>query len=211
MSPSHPELLALICFSAALVHCLNVGRLEHRAHRQKPVSLAFHFLHHLSEIEVVFGLYAFVYLLFFSIDFGAAPSVHWLRERNFSGSLFIAIVMITASMRPILILASRGIQGLSRVGPHFGCKASLAILCNAAFVIGLNKKELLAPKQTQSQPLDSSSAWITTVKTLFLALSLLRDFALYVYTAVMNGGFTFLKNRPRIPQTPMTGAPLWIL
>jgi hypothetical protein len=108
--PTPPELLAALCFSAALTNALLAGQLAKLGNRPIRNRFALHLIHYLSEIEVIFGFWALVYLLLFAGVMGLQNAIDWTRMRNFSEALFIVAIMIVASTKPILNLARQGIH-----------------------------------------------------------------------------------------------------
>ena len=117
MHPTPAEWLAVICFSAALLNALCASKVANFAARAKGSPLLLHFLHHLSEIEVIFGVWAVVYTLTLVPALGPTETVTWFEDRNFSEAIFIIAIMIIASTRPVLRLARQGINSFSRLIP----------------------------------------------------------------------------------------------
>ena len=68
MSPSTLQIIAVTIFTLAIIHIFSVKYFEHLAHRSEKHSGLFHLL---GEIEVVFGIWAMILVLFnfFTISF----------------------------------------------------------------------------------------------------------------------------------------------
>ena len=56
----------------------------------------------MAEIEVVFGIWAGIFLTIFYINSGFEPMYEYLTTRNYNEPVFIFIIMIVAATRPIL-------------------------------------------------------------------------------------------------------------
>lgn len=63
MSPSTLQIIAVTIFALAIIHIFSVKYFEHLAHRSEKHSGLFHLL---GEIEVVFGIWAMILVLFMS-------------------------------------------------------------------------------------------------------------------------------------------------
>ncbi|VCU69984.1 hypothetical protein PIGHUM_02051 [Pigmentiphaga humi] len=104
------ELIATLLFAVAIVHTFSVpvfARLAHRGGRHAGL------WHLLSEVEAVFGVWAFVLLLAMAALAGAGAAVDYLDTRNFTEPLFVFAIMVIAASRPILDLVTRAVGGLA--------------------------------------------------------------------------------------------------
>jgi len=117
METSLANVMATLCLFAALVHSLSVRMIERLARRFQHRAAFSAFLHFAAEIEVVFGLWAAIYVAFLMVHEGFHPAVDWLDQRNFSEAIFIFVIMAMAATRPILELAERCIDRLARLLP----------------------------------------------------------------------------------------------
>lgn len=101
-------------FVIALVHTFSTSffaRLAHRYPRHEGL------LHLLAEVEVVFGFWALVLVLFiFGLE-GKEPATHYLDSRNFTEPLFVFAIMVVAGSKPILQLAGRSVDLIARLTP----------------------------------------------------------------------------------------------
>lgn len=96
------ELIGAILFLIAIIHTFSTKYIEHLAHVHKRFS---GILHLLGEIEVVFGFWAMVFILFiFSLE-GHDSAVNYVDARNFTEPMFVFVIMVIAATRPILELA----------------------------------------------------------------------------------------------------------
>jgi hypothetical protein len=122
MTPDHPthDALALFfatfCFAAAIAHTFLVNRIQRMASRFPEGSVGENLLHLLGEVEVVFGIWAGIYLFFLLLRSGSAPAITELESRNFTEPGFVFVIMVMSATRPVLSLAGAMI---SRVAAAF--------------------------------------------------------------------------------------------
>ena len=106
------ELGASIIFAIAVLHTFCTGYFE---------SLAKHSVRHaglwhlLGEVEIVFGFWAAVLIIFISFvdHLGAAKA--YLNQRNFTEPLFVFAIMIVAASKPILHFSTQLLHGLAKL------------------------------------------------------------------------------------------------
>lgn len=113
------ELLGAVFFALAVIHTFCVGQILKISHRFAKDSLASHFFHLLAEIEVVFALWAGVFMLLFVGLEGWDAALKYQNSLNFVEPFFIFAIMVVCSTRPILTAARQGIlflsQGLQKI------------------------------------------------------------------------------------------------
>lgn len=117
MNPSSSQILSTVLFFSAIVHTFLVSKFEKIAHRYSKNSIAHNFWHLISEVEVVFGFWAMIFLLLFMIDSGQLPVVAYLESLNFTEPLFVFVIMCMAATRPIIHFAEKIIQLSSKLLP----------------------------------------------------------------------------------------------
>jgi hypothetical protein len=105
--------LGSICFALAVIHTFFVKRFQHHALRYRSGSLGNNFFHFLGEIEVVFGVWAGIYLLGIALGSGPASSLKYLNSRSFVEPAFVFVVMVISATRPIVAVMERGIHLIS--------------------------------------------------------------------------------------------------
>ncbi|MBS1969828.1 MAG: putative Na+/H+ antiporter [Bdellovibrionales bacterium] len=113
MNPTTLEILGTGIFAIAIIHTFLVQKILHLSHRFSKDSFMHGLLHLLSEIEIVFGVWAAVFLgcmLFLS---GSKATIEFQEGLNFTEPLFVFVIMVIAATRPILGLARDGIQFVS--------------------------------------------------------------------------------------------------
>lgn len=117
MQPTYLEIISTIIFFIAIIHTFLVSKFRMIAHYKNTNSISFHFWHLLSEVEIVFGLWSFVFLAIFAIDRGVTPAVAYLDSLNFTEPAFVFVIMCMAATRPIIYFAENIIITISRILP----------------------------------------------------------------------------------------------
>jgi len=82
-----PQLVLWIgaaCFLFALIHIFSVGRIKHLAERYPTGSILENLFHFLSEVEVVFPIWAGIAVLFYSLLGGLEEARFYLESLSFS-------------------------------------------------------------------------------------------------------------------------------
>lgn len=106
--------IATAFFALALVHTFLVSVFAKIAKRFDQGSATESFFHLLSEVEIVFGFWAFLFLATWAILQGPHAVIEYQQSLNMTEPLFIFCIMILASTRPIINLARQTILFLSR-------------------------------------------------------------------------------------------------
>lgn len=114
-SPS--SIAATACLALAILHSFSV-QLLHRVATRFPIGSARAKLFHLlSEVEVVFGIWAGLYLIYLASTQGLLEATRYLNSQNFTEPAFVFVIMTLCSTRPILNLAARSIDFTARAIP----------------------------------------------------------------------------------------------
>lgn len=111
------EYFATFCFGLAILHTFLVKHFQHLALRFSAGSPGENFFHLLGEVEIVFGVWAAIFLTYFSFSSGHQRAIEYLQERNFTEPVFVFVIMTVCSSKPILKLAEWLIEGFSRLIP----------------------------------------------------------------------------------------------
>jgi len=114
------ELTATICFSSAIMHTFLVKQMQHLALRFQAGSVAENLFHLLGEVEVVFGFWAGIFLIWITFGGGDYSAASYLEKQNFTEPAFVFVIMAVCSTKPILNLAQNSIETLSRLLPLGG-------------------------------------------------------------------------------------------
>lgn len=96
------EVLGTVIFVLAVLHTFLTTPILRFSHRYPKDSFRGNILHFLGEIEVVFGVWAAVFLSIYAITENMQSPIQYLQNVNFIEPLFIFAVMTVCSTRPIL-------------------------------------------------------------------------------------------------------------
>jgi hypothetical protein len=113
-NPGIVEITAAALFAVALVHTFSTRYFQHLAHVNPGHAGLWHLL---GEVEVVFGFWAMVLLLFLVAHTGTGSALQYLESRNFTEPAFVFVIMVIAGSRPILDCAGAFLYWISRALP----------------------------------------------------------------------------------------------
>jgi hypothetical protein len=113
-SPTGAQIAATVIFALAVLHIFATKAFEHLSHLQPRHAGLWHLL---GEVEVVFGFWAMVLLLFLSIYSTPAASMAYLQEQDFTEPAFIFVIMVIAASRPVLDVAGALLLVVARLIP----------------------------------------------------------------------------------------------
>ncbi len=123
--------IATILFACAVMHTFCVKFLAGLAHRYPEGSMGENFFHFLSEIEVVFGLWAAAFIAVWTIRFGTESAAHYMQEINYTEPAFVFVIMCMAATKPVLAFAKAVIASLARIVP---VQNNIALYCSCLIV-----------------------------------------------------------------------------
>jgi len=112
--PSTIELVATGIFALAVLHTFSTGLFERLAHRRPAHAGLWHLL---GEVEVAFGFWAIVLMLFILLWSGKDSATDYLDSRNFTEPMFVFAIMVVAGSRPILHFALALVTLVARAVP----------------------------------------------------------------------------------------------
>jgi len=101
-------------FAIAILHTFSTKYFEHLAHTHKKFS---GILHLLGEVEIVFGFWAMVLVVFMFIFEGSSSAVGYVDSRNFTEPMFVFVIMVIAATRPILEFSEKLVVLMSKLIP----------------------------------------------------------------------------------------------
>lgn len=108
------NLIAAVIFALALIHTFAAKSIERLAdHRPRHAGL----FHLLGEIEVVFGLWAFVFISIMAFLSGGEEAVRYLESLHYTEPLFVFVIMVVAASRPVLEAVRALIAAIGRLAP----------------------------------------------------------------------------------------------
>jgi hypothetical protein len=113
-APGMVEIAAVTIFAIALLHTFSAHYFHVLAHAQPNHAGLWHLL---GEVEVVFGFWAAVLLVFLVTHSGTGHALHYLESRNFTEPAFVFVIMVIAASRPIIDLAGALLYVMSRALP----------------------------------------------------------------------------------------------
>jgi len=108
MKPTPLEIFGTVIFALAVLHTFSVGAIRKWA-RGSALGRA------LGEVELVFGLWAALFLLGYVVGGGDARA--YFGELRFTEPFFVFVIMLVASTRPVVALAEQVIGLLARALP----------------------------------------------------------------------------------------------
>ena len=113
-NPSLIQTLGALLFGLAVLHTFSTQFFERLAHTQPRHAGLWHLL---GEVEIVFGLWAMVLMLFmFSIG-GQKTAIDYLNSRNFTEPMFVFAIMVIAGTRPVLEFTGNSVRFITRCTP----------------------------------------------------------------------------------------------
>ena len=113
-SPTLLQIIGATLFGLAVLHTFSTKFFEHLAHTQPRHAGIWHLL---GEVEVVFGFWAMVLMLFMFGISGKQEATDYLDSRNFTEPLFVFAIMVIAGTRPILQFAGAAVRFVARYVP----------------------------------------------------------------------------------------------
>jgi len=108
------ELVGTALFALAVLHTFCTRYFERLAHRHHGHAGLWHLL---GEVEIVFGFWALLLLLYMAASRGADSVADYMATRHFVEPVFVFVIMVISASRPILDLARRIVGGLGRALP----------------------------------------------------------------------------------------------
>lgn len=125
-SPTLLQIIGATLFGLAVLHTFSTKFFEHLAHTQPRHAGIWHLL---GEVEVVFGFWAMVLMLFMFGISGKQEATDYLDSRNFTEPLFVFAIMVMAGTRPILQFAGAAVRFIARYVPlHQGMALYFLVL-----------------------------------------------------------------------------------
>lgn len=101
-SPTTLQLIGAVLFALAVLHTFSTKIFERLAHTQPRHAGVWHLL---GEVEVVFGFWAMVLMVFMFALAGKQEATAYLDSRNFTEPMFVFVIMVIAGTRAVLQFA----------------------------------------------------------------------------------------------------------
>ena len=106
------ELGASIIFAIAVLHTFSTSYFEVLAKTSPKHSGLWHLL---GEVEIVFGFWAAILIIFMWLASDLSTAKDYANHRSFTEPLFVFAIMVVAGSKPILNIASQILYGLSKM------------------------------------------------------------------------------------------------
>jgi hypothetical protein len=113
-APTLIQLIGAALFGLAVIHTFSTKFFENLAHTDSRHAGIWHLL---AEVEVVFGFWAMVLMLFMFGISGTQAATAYLESRNFTEPMFVFVIMVIAATRPVLQIAGAGVRFLAKYMP----------------------------------------------------------------------------------------------
>ncbi len=130
---SVPEIVAAAVFAVAVIHTFSTKFFAHLAHLQPRHAGLWHLL---GEVEVVFGLWAFVLVAALFWLSGQDAAVGYLEGRNFTEPMFVFVVMVIAASRPIVMTVIGVVRLLAAMIPIHKALATYFLCLSVVPLLG---------------------------------------------------------------------------
>lgn len=132
--------IATFLFAIALLHTFSVGYFKKLAHKYKEGTAQEALFHMLSEVEIVFGFWAFVFISIWFLIARNHDPIDYLQSLNMTEPMFIFCIMIVASSKPVINFARRLIllisKSLLRILPFNAKQVELFVLLSVGPLLG---------------------------------------------------------------------------
>ncbi len=132
-APTLIQLVGATLFGLAVLHTFSTKFFEHLAHTQPRHAGIWHLL---GEVEVVFGFWAMVLVLFMFAVNGTEEATRYLESRNFTEPMFVFAIMVIAGTRPILQFADQLVRAIARYVPLQRCMALYFLVLSFVPLLG---------------------------------------------------------------------------
>lgn len=130
---STQEMVAALIFALAVLHTFSTKFFAHLAHVQPRHAGLWHLL---SEVEVVFGFWAFILVVVLFVLTGRTDAVDYMESRNFTEPMFVFVIMVIAASRPILQFGAAAVRFLAAIMSLPGALSTFFICLSLVPLLG---------------------------------------------------------------------------
>ncbi len=130
MNPTTIQIIGTVLFACAVIHTFMVKKFEEISHKYPHGSVGNNFFHFLGEVEAVFGMWAALFLICYSIFNGfviyddhhnvVGGAIKYLNDQNYTEPMFVFVIMCMAGTRPVILLAEKMIKTVAKLLPFPG-------------------------------------------------------------------------------------------
>jgi len=113
-APTLIQIIGAALFGLAVIHTFSTKFFENLAHTDSQHAGIWHLL---AEVEVVFGFWAMVLMLFMFGISGTQEATAYLESRNFTEPMFVFVIMVIAATRPVLQIAGAVVRFVAHYMP----------------------------------------------------------------------------------------------
>ena len=92
-TPDSLQIFGTVCFALAVLHTFSVGYFKKLGNKYPDGSVGENFFHLIGEIEVVFGIWAALFLAFYWFARGGDQALTYLETRHFTEPFFVFVIM----------------------------------------------------------------------------------------------------------------------
>ncbi len=129
--PTSIQIIATIFFALAIVHTFICSRFQALAAKFPEGSVKENLFHLLGEVEVVFGLWASLFVLTFAIASGTEAAIAYVEGLNYTEPLFVFAIMTVSATKPVINFAQKIIFW---VGGRLPLNAQIGAFASCLFV-----------------------------------------------------------------------------
>ena len=123
---------AALIFALAVLHTFCTKFFQHLAHTDSAHSGLWHLM---GEVEVVFGFWSFILLMFIGFSSSSQEAITYLEDQNFTEPLFVFVILTIAATSPILSFVKNLVDQLTAllpispiIGRYFLCLSLIPLL-----------------------------------------------------------------------------------
>ena len=109
------EKAATIFFGLAILHSFFVNFFSRLSSSAAADSVKKNIFRALGEVEIVFGLWAGIFVAFVAATSSPAEAGRYLQSRNYTEPVFVFVIMVVCATRPILTLASKLMDAVTAI------------------------------------------------------------------------------------------------
>lgn len=132
-APDTVALVAAAIFAVAIIHTFTTREFERLAHLDTAHA---GFWKLMAEVEVVFGFWAAVLILFMASHVGTRDALQYLESRNFTEPAFVFAIMVIAASRPVIDFAALMLSFIASLLPFSRSTAYYVTLLSAGPLLG---------------------------------------------------------------------------
>lgn len=111
------QLAGTLFFFLGIMHTFLVKPVEHFGHHFPAGSTRRNLFHFFSEVEAVFGFWSLALICFIFATQGGHGVIEYIEAQNYTEPAFVFVIMCMAGTRPVIIMAGKMIELVSKLIP----------------------------------------------------------------------------------------------